>query len=334
MLTYAVKRAVSSIPVVIIISLFVFLLMHLSPGDPVAMMLGESATEEDILRVREEWGLNDPILTQYGRFIGGALVGDFGDSMKYGEPVLDLLVQRLPATIELTVLALVIALLIAIPIGVYSAVHQNSLGDHLGMTAALFGISLPSFWFGTLLIFFFAGRLQWLPPSGRIPDTVSLQGITGFLLIDTLLQGDFAGFWMSLKHIILPAITLGASMAGILTRLTRSSMLDVLGHDFVRTARAKGAADRKVIWKHAFRNALVPIVTVLGLQMGFMLGGSIIIETVFAWPGLGRLLMDAVTMRDYILVQGSVLLLAVWFVVVNLIVDLTYAWIDPRIRYS
>ena len=269
---------------------------------------------------------------QYWQFVSQAVQGNFGESMRYGEPVTQLVIERLPATVELALASLLVAIIIALPIGVYSAIKHNSMWDHSGMTVALIGISLPNFWLGIMLIFFLGGQLNLLPVAGRLTYGVNVAPVTNLMLVDALIAGDLAAFWDALKHILLPAITLGTSFAAIITRISRSSVLEVIRQDYITTARAKGLSERTVIWKHTLRNALITIITILGLQLGALLSGSVITETVFSWPGIGSLLIQAITTRDYKLAQGVIFFFAMVYFFVNLIVDLLYTWVDPRIR--
>jgi peptide/nickel transport system permease protein len=303
MTTYLGRRLVQSLLVVLGISFVVFLILHLT-GDPTLVLLPPDASAEDIQRFREAMGFNDPFLVQYWRFLQGALRGDFGQSLRHGEPAFGLVVERLPATFELAGAALVIALGLAIPAGIVSAVRRNSPVDYLSTVVALLGQSMPTFWLGIMLILLFSVQWNVLPSSGR----------------------------GGLEHLVLPAITLGLFTTARITRLTRSGMLDVLGQDYIRTARAKGVSDRPVVWKHALKNAAIPIVTIVGIELGTLLGGSVITETIFAWPGVGRLSVQAIYNRDYPVVQAAVFLLATTFVVVNLVVDLLYTYLDPRVR--
>ncbi|MFQ5684760.1 MAG: ABC transporter permease [Candidatus Binatia bacterium] len=326
------RRLVGAIPVLLGVSFLVFILMHLAPGDPVTLLLGEEADEIDIQETRQEWGLDKPIGVQYWEFLRHATQGDLGDSLRYREPVVNLVVERLPATLELALASLFIAILISVPIGVYSAIKHNSIWDHAGMTVALIGVSLPNFWLGIMLIFFLGGQLNLLPVAGRIDYGMQVPPITHLYTVDTLLHGNLEAFWSVLKHMILPAITLGTSLAAIVTRISRSSVLEVIQQDYITTARAKGLSERRVIWKHTLRNAMVTIVTILGLQLGALLSGSVITETVFSWPGIGGLLIQAISTRDYKLAQGVILFFAMMYFVVNLLVDLFYMLVDPRIK--
>ena len=326
------RRLIGAIPVLIGMSFLVFFLMQLAPGDPVTLLLGEDAEPHEIEEVTREWGLDQPIIVQYWQFVSQAVRGNFGESMRYGEPVTELVMERLPATVELALASLLVAIVIALPIGVYSAIKHNSLWDHSGMTVALVGISVPNFWLGIMLIFFLGGQLNWLPVAGRLTYGVNVVPVTHLVLLDALIAADLAAFWDALKHILLPAITLGTSFAAIITRISRSSVLEVIRQDYITTARAKGLSERTVIWKHTLRNALITIITILGLQLGALLSGSVITETVFSWPGIGSLLIQSITTRDYKLAQGVIFFFALVYFFVNLMVDLLYTWVDPRIR--
>ena len=326
------RRIIGAVPVLIGMSFLVFLLMQLAPGDPVTLLLGEDAEPHEIEEVTREWGLDQPIIVQYWQFVSQAVQGNFGESMRYGEPVTQLVVERLPATVELALASLLVAIIIALPIGVYSAIKHNTLWDHSGMTVALVGISLPNFWLGIMLIFFLGGQFNLLPVAGRLTYGVNIEPVTNLMLVDALIAGDLPAFWDAFKHILLPAITLGTSFAAIITRISRSSVLEVIRQDYITTARAKGLNERTVIWKHTLRNALITIITILGLQLGALLSGSVITETVFSWPGIGSLLIQAITTRDYKLAQGVIFFFAMVYFFVNLMVDLLYTWVDPRIR--
>jgi peptide/nickel transport system permease protein len=306
MRNYIVRRLLLTIPVIWGVSTLVFLFIHFIPGDPVQVMLGESARAADVEKLRHGLGLDRPLLEQYLNFMQGLLTGNLGVSIHGGQPILPTILQRLPATLELTVAAMGVALLLSIPLGVISAAKQYSLFDNGSMFIALLGISIPSFWLGPLLIILFAVNLNWLPVSGR-------------------------GTWL---HLILPAVTLGIHLMAILTRMTRSSVLEVLHEDYITTARSKGLREQVVIFKHALRNALIPVITIIGFQCGALLSGALITETIFAWPGLGRLTITAIQKRDYPLVQGCVLVIALSYIFINLLTDLAYAWADPRIRFD
>ncbi len=331
--TYLLRRLVGTIPVMILISMLVFLLIQAAPGDPTLMLLGEDTTAEDIAEARERWGLDQPIYVQYVKFFMSAVQGNFGRSFKYDEPVLDVILTRTPATLELATASVIIAIIFAIPLGVWAAARPNSWVDNTGTTFGLFGISMPSFWFGIMLILLFAGILNILPSAGR--DTYGIAGprVTGFYILDSALQGNWAGVRDGVEHVFLPALALGSNMLGILMRVTRSSVLEVMHEEYVTTARAKGLVERKVLWRHVVRNALIPVITVVGLELGTLLSGSIIVETVFSWPGSGSLLVIALNARDHPLVTGLVLVYTAAFVAINFLIDVLYAIIDPRIRY-
>jgi ABC-type dipeptide/oligopeptide/nickel transport system permease component len=306
MTRFVLRRLLLTLPVLFGVATLVFSLIHLVPGDPVEAMLGESASPVDVADMRARLGLDRPLLVQYASFMAGALRGDLGRSLRTSEPVTSAIAARMPATLELAVAAMVIAVLIAIPLGILAAVRAGTRVDHAATTLALIGISMPNFWLGPLLAIVFAVELGWLPVSGR--GTVA--------------------------HLVLPAVTLGASLAAIVARMTRASMLEELRELYVLAARARGVSRARAVLKHAFRNSLIPIVTVLGLQFGSVLTGAIITETIFAWPGVGRLLVQSITSRDYPAVQGCILLIAITYVSVNLLVDVMYGVLDPRIRYE
>ena len=303
---YIQRRLLLLVPVVWGVVTVVFSFIHLVPGDPILAMVGERAQPADIAKLREQLGLNDPLHLQYFRYLSRLVRGDLGVSLHTGKPVIKTIIQRYPATIKLALASLLLALIISIPLGVVSATHRNSTVDHLSMVSALLGISMPNFWLGPLLIILFSIKLNLLPVSGS--------------------EG-----W---SHLILPAITLGTAMTALLTRMVRSTMLEELGQDYIRTARAKGLPERVVIYKHALKNALIPVVTIVGLQFGTLLTGAIITETIFAWPGLGRLTIQAISQRDYPLVQGCILMISLTYILVNLATDLIYTILDPRIRYQ
>jgi dipeptide transport system permease protein len=327
------RRIVGSIPVIIGISFLIFLLMHIAPGDPVTLLLGDDATPADVERTRREWGLDRPLMVQYWDFLTRAVTGDFGRSLKFNEPVMKLVAERLPATLELAFASLCVAITIAVPLGVYSAIKHNSFLDHAGMSVALIGVSLPNFWLGIMLIYFLGGQLNLLPVAGRIEYGIEVKAITGLYLLDSLITGNFPGFRSALQHLLMPAVTLGSALAAIVTRISRSSVLEVMRQDYVTTARAKGLSEKTVIWRHILRNALITITTILGLQLGALLSGSVVTETVFSYPGIGDLLIQSISARDYKLTQVLILMFAVTYFVVNLLVDLLYSWIDPRIKF-
>jgi peptide/nickel transport system permease protein len=328
-----IRRIVSAIPVIIGISFLIFVLMHLAPGDPVTLMLGDNATPQDVDNLRRELKLDQPLMVQYWDFLSRSVRGDFGKSLKFNEPVIRLVAERLPATLELAFASLLVAIMIAVPLGVYSAVRHNSLLDHAGMSVALIGVSLPNFWLGIMLIYFLGGQLNLLPVAGRIEYGIEIKKITGLYLFDSAITGNFAAFWSALQHLLMPAVTLGSALAAIVTRISRSSVLDVMRQDYVTTARAKGLSERTVVWRHILRNALITIVTILGLQLGALLSGSVVTETVFSYPGIGDLLIQSISARDYKLTQVLILMFAVTYFVVNSLVDVLYGLIDPRIKF-
>ncbi len=334
MLSYIIKRFLGVIPVLLCVSMLVFGFLRLIPGDPALVMLGERATPENIARVREQLGLNKPIYEQYLTFLGNALRGDLGRSILRQEPVTQEIIRRFPATIELALAALLFAVVVGIPAGVISAVRRGSWFDASSMLVALTGVSMPIFWLGLMLIYLFAVVLHLLPTGGRLDAGTQFVPITNLVLVDSLLRGDIPVFFQGLRHLLLPALALGTIPMAIIARMTRSSMLEVLGQDYVRTAHAKGLAARTVVVRHALRNAWLPIITVVGLQVGILMSGAILTETVFSWPGIGRWLVDAIYARDYPIVQGVTLVIALIFVVVNLSVDILYALVDPRIRFE
>ena len=301
---FIVKRLLLLIPVLLGVSLLVFAIMSFTPGDPAQLILGENAPPEAVAELREEMGLNDPFVLRYARFVGNAVVGDLGQSYTSGRDVFDEIFSRFPNTLILAALGVIIAVLIGIPVGIISATRQYSMIDSGSMIFALLGVSMPNFWLGLMMILLFSVNLGWVP-SGGYSD------------------------WSSL---IMPAITLGTGSAAIITRMTRSSMLEVIRQDYIRTARAKGVAENVVINQHALKNALIPVITVIGLQFGYLLGGAVLTETVFSWPGVGRMMVDAIRQKDAPTVLGTVVFLATTFSLVNLLVDLLYGFVDPRIK--
>ncbi len=331
---YVTNRLLGLIPVLLGITLLVFTLLHLIPGDPALILLGERATPEQVLALQQQLGLNQPLPLQYWHFLMQLIRGDLGKSILSGVPVLQELQVRFPATVELALGAMAIALCLGIPSGILAAIRKNSWLDQGIMTGSLLGVSLPVYWLGLLLIYLFAVNLHWLPASGRISidGGFHLQPRTGFYLLDTLLQANLPLCGDVLRHLILPAATLSTIPLAILARITRSALLETLSQDYVRTARAKGLPEFWVIAYHALKNALLPIITIAGLQFGTLLGGAILTETIFAWPGVGAWIYDGILARDYPVVQGGVMAVAIAFVLVNLAVDLAYAWIDPRIQ--
>ncbi len=306
MVRYLIRRILLTIPVLIGVATLVFSLIHLVPGDPAQAMLGDGASERDIADLRTRLGLDRPLVEQYARFMRGMVQGDLGTSFRTGQPVVSAIVERVPATVELAFASMLVAMVVAIPLGIIAAVWRGTFVDYTAMTVALAGISIPNFWLGPMLAIVFAVQLGWLPVSGR-------------------------GGWQSL---VLPSIALGAALAAILARMTRASLLEELRELYVRAARARGVSQARAILGHALRNSLIPLVTILGLQFGAVLTGAVITETIFAWPGVGRLLIQSIGFRDYPLVQGCILLIAITYVSVNLLTDLVYGVLDPRIRYD
>ena len=311
---YVVRRVLALAVTLGFVSVLVFVAIRVLPGDPVLVMAGPEANPEVVARLRAAMGLDRPLIVQYADWLGGALRGELGTSLQYDVPVGALIVSRLPVTLPLTAMAACFTLLIAMPLGVYAATRARRPGDYLTMLVAQAGLAVPSFWAGLLLILLFSVRLGWFRSGG--------------------FEGWSLGFWAAVRSLLLPAVALGLFQAAVLIRATRSSLLEVLGEEYVRTARAKGVSERLVVLRHALRNALIPVVTVAGLQLGQLLAGSIILESVFALPGLGRLALGAITARDLPVVQGVTLFVASCIVVINFAVDLSYAWLDPRIRYE
>ncbi len=327
------ERILATIPIMFGVAIVVFMFIRLTPGDPVDIMLGDSGTVTtgEMEQLRSEFHLDEPLHIQLWLFLKDAVRGDLGYSYVLKLPVTTLIAERLPATIELALGALFFSLIIAIPVGILSAVRQNSLIDRLSMGISFLGISMPGFWLGIILILFFSVRLRWLPVQGRIDFDAQLQEVTGFYVLDSIITRNKEALVSSLKHLVLPSIALGAAVTAIVARVLRSSMLETLRSDYVTLARSKGAPESSVVMKHALRNALIPTVTVVGLQVGILLGGNMIIETVFSWPGLGSMVVDAIFNRDFPLVQGSVMIYAFIFVMANLIVDLLYTYLNPKI---
>lgn len=335
MTRYITTRLLNLIPVLLGITLLVFAFLHLIPGDPAQVMAGERASPESVAALREQLGLNKPLPLQYIIFLGNLLRFNLGYSIISGASILQELTTRWPATFELSVAAMLIALVLGIPAGVLAAVRKNSPIDNLTMSGSLIGVSMPVFWLGLLLIYLFAVNLQWLPPGLRLSQdaALSFKPITGFYVLDALLQLNWKVMKDAISHLILPALTLSTIPLAIIARITRSAMLEVLSQDYIRTARAKGVLERWVIFKHALKNALLPVVTIVGLQFGALLAGAILTETIFSWPGIGSWIYDGILNRDYPVVQGGVVFVAVAFVLINLLVDISYALLDPRIQY-
>lgn len=335
LLTVLLKRILVAIPTLLALTLVIFLMVKAVPGDPAAVILGERATKETIASLRHELGLDRPWYVQYGKFLQKAVIErDLGTSLATQEKVSEIIANKFPATIELASFAMMFAILIGIPTGLFSAIFPGTLIDFASMSLATIGVSMPIFWLALVLTWVFGLELGLFPLSGRLGIDFYYEPVTGFVFIDSLLARDWAMFFDGLHHVILPAIALGTIPMAFLARITRSAMLEVVKQDYVRTAKAKGLAMWLVYTKHALKNAFIPILTVLGLQFGLLLGGAIITETIFAWPGIGSWLLEAVTSRDYTALEGGVLVTATAFVLVNLVVDLLYRVFDPRMRVN
>jgi peptide/nickel transport system permease protein len=331
MLAYIIRRILILIPTLLGVSVIVFLMLHLTPGDPAELLLGERATPQALDEMREHLGLKEPLYVQYGMFLKRLMQGDLGETIWTRQKVWTEVTQRFPATIELSVAALVISCFFGILFGIVSATRQYSIFDYLSMLGALAGVSMPIFWLGLVFMLIFSLNLGWLPLSGRLSIGVDLEVITNFYILDAILTRNWTALKDTVWHIILPAVTLSTIPTAIVARMTRSAMLDVLRQDYIKTAKAKGLSKMMIIFKHALRNALIPVVTTIGLQFGVLLGGAILTETIFAWPGVGKWMYDAVMQRDYMVIQGGTLFIAALFVLINLAVDVLYAVINPRI---
>jgi dipeptide transport system permease protein len=334
MLRFFLGRLAVLIPTFIGVSIIAFSFIRLLPGDPVALLSGERVmSPERHAQISHELGFDRPMIVQYLDYLGGVLTGDFGTSIVTKQPILDQFWTLFPATLELSVCAIIFAVVLGIPAGIFAAIKRGSFFDQTIMGAALVGYSMPIFWWGLLLIILVSGVLQWTPVSGRISLMYFFPPVTGFMLIDSLLSGQSGAFKSALSHLILPTIVLGTIPLAVIARQTRSAMLEVLGEDYVRTARAKGLAPFRVVGVHALRNAMIPVVTTIGLQVGVMLAGAILTETIFSWPGIGKWMVDSVYKRDYPVIQGGLLIIAAIIMLVNLAVDLLYGLINPRIRH-
>ncbi|MBA72178.1 MAG: peptide ABC transporter permease [Verrucomicrobiales bacterium] len=328
-----IERLAQLIPVLLGVTVIVFFMMALTPGDPVEIMIGDNnVSAEQEAELRHDLGLDRPPVERFFVFIKNAISGDFGLSFYHRRPVMDVIAERLPATIELSLTALLLALLTSVPLGVIAAVKKNTIFDRLATVGSLFGVSLPGFWFGILLLMMFSVHLHWLPVSGRVGYEFEVPPVTHMLLIDSLLHGRFDAFANALKHLIMPSIVLGLPMAAILTRVTRTSMLEVLSQDYMTFAEAKGLSGTQILLRHGLKNALIPTVTVAALQTGSLLGGNMIVETVFGWPGLGRLVVESIFLRNYPLVQAAVLIYATTYVTLNFLADILYTVLNPRVR--
>ncbi|MBC2705043.1 ABC transporter permease [Desulfobacula sp.] len=331
MLAYIIRRIFILVPTLLGVSLIVFFMLRLTPGDPAELMLGERATEESLHQVREHLGLNEPLHVQYGMFMKRLMKGDLGETIFTRQKVWTEIKHRFPATLELSVCALFISCFVGIILGIISATKQYSVFDYLSMLGALTGVSMPIFWLGLVLMLIFSVNLGWLPISGRLSVLIDLEVVTNFYVLDSIITKNWVALKDSIWHLIMPAVTLSTIPTAIIARMTRSSMLEVLKQDYIKTAMAKGLSKFKVVYKHALRNALIPVVTTIGLQFGVLLCGAILTETIFAWPGVGKWMYDAVMQRDYMVIQGGTLIIATIFIMINLFVDLLYAVINPKI---
>ena len=335
MIRFILTKLLYLVPTVLGITIIAFGFVRILPGDPVLLMAGErGVSPERHAELSAALGYDRPIVVQYLEFLGRLFQGDFGNSLVTKKPVLTEFLSLFPATVELGLCAIIIATLIGVPVGVLAAIKRGSWFDQLSMTTALVGFSMPIFWWGLLLIIFFSGMLGWTPVSGRISLMYYFPQVTGFMLIDSLLSGQPGAFRSAVSHLILPSIVLATIPLAVIARQTRSAMLEVMGEDYVRTARAKGMPRRRVIGVHALRNAMIPVVTTIGLQIGVMMAGAILTETIFSWPGIGKWMIDSISRRDYPVVQSGLLLIAGVVMIVNLVVDLTYGLINPRIRQT
>ncbi|MBW1712698.1 MAG: ABC transporter permease [Deltaproteobacteria bacterium] len=331
MLGFIIRRTFAIIPTLLGVSIIVFLMLRVTPGDPAELLLGERATAESLASMRDYLGLNEPLYVQYGMFLKRLMKGDLGETIWSRQKVWIEVKERFPATLELSIAAMLISSLAGLVLGIISAVKQYSIFDYLAMLGSLIGVSLPVFWLGLVLMLIFSLWLGWFPMSGRLGVAFDIEIITNLYLVDAILTKNWPAFWDALRHLALPAVALSTIPLAIVARMTRSSMLEVLRQDYIKTARAKGLSQAKIVLKHALRNGLIPVITVIGLQFGIMLGAAILTETVFAWPGVGKWIFDGVVKRDYMVIQGGTLVVATSFVVVNLIVDILYAVINPRI---
>ncbi len=334
MLRFILNRLILIIPTFIGITLVAFLFIRLLPGDPVILMAGErGVSPERHAELMAQFGFDQPLWKQYVDYVRGLLHGDFGYSFSTKKPVLGEFMARFPATLELALCAIVLASVLGVAAGILSAIRRGGWIDQLTMGVALIGYSMPIFWWALLLIILFSTTLGWTPVSGRISLTQFFPDVTGFMLIDSLLSGKPGAFWSAVQHLILPTIVLATIPLAVIARQTRSAMLEVLGEIYIMTAKSKGLAPRRVVWLHALRNALIPVVTTIGLQVSVLMGGAILTETIFSWPGVGKWMIDSISRRDYQVVQGGLLLIAVMVMIVNLTVDLLYGLINPRVRH-
>lgn len=332
MIRFLLDRLLALIPVLILVLVIIFSLSRLIPGDPAVTLLGPGATNEQITALRAQLNLDEPAPMQFYSYVSGLAHGDMGKSMKSGRPVFDEILKRLPATIELSVMATLLAIMLGIPVGVLSAIRANSMFDHFTRVVSLIGVSMPAFLLALILQLVFGIWLGWLPISGQASPYIITDRVTGFAILDGLIAHDLEAAWDACLHLILPTVVLAAFLAATIGRFVRNSMLEVMSQDFIRTARAKGLSGHAVIFRHGLRNSLLAAITVIGLKFAEMLGGAILTETVFAWPGIGRYMFEAIKNRDYPVIQGTTLVFAVLFVLTSLLVDLLYGQLDPRIR--
>ncbi|MEK3734958.1 ABC transporter permease [Paenibacillus sp. FSL M8-0334] len=333
MKSYLLKRLFVMVPVLIGMTIIVFSIIHAIPGDPAETILGQKATEQSKEELREQLGLNNPWYQQYFTYLGDLLKGDLGQSIRTKVPIAQEIMPYLAATAELTIAAMAFAVFFGVNAGIISAWKQNSWFDYISMLVALVGVSMPIFWLGLMEQWLFSLKLGWLPSIGRMDQRNPVEAVTHLYLIDSMLAGRWDQLWTVVKHLILPSVALGTIPMAIIARMTRSSMLEVMNSDYVRTAKAKGLSQFFVVYKHALKNAFIPVLTVIGLQTGALLGGAVLTETIFAWPGVGRYIYEAISSRDYPVIQSGILIIAFLFVMINLMVDLLYAAVDPRIRY-
>ncbi|WP_153731772.1 ABC transporter permease [Sporosarcina obsidiansis] len=333
MKSYIARRLLQLIPVLLGMSIVVFAIIHAIPGDPATVILGDQATPETVADLKAEMGLDQPITTQYASYVKDIVTGDLGTSLKTKKPIKEEIIPYLMATVELMIISMVIAIIIGVNAGILAAWRRASWFDYSAMLIALIGVSIPVFWLGLMEQWIFAEKFGWLPSTGRMNAREPIEAITGLLLLDTTIQGNWTGFVDAFKHLILPGIALGTIPMAIIARITRSSMLEVLNADYVRTARAKGLSELKILYKHSLKNAFAPVLTIIGMLVGLLLGGAVLTETIFGWPGIGRYIYDAIGSRDYPVIQSGILLVSTIFVFVNLFVDLLYARLDPRIKY-
>ena len=327
-------RLLGAIPVLLLVTMAIFGLLHLAPGDAAELLLPDDATDEQVAEMREAWGLDRPVWVQYGQFLGNLARFELGESYRYREPVFDMIGARLPATLELSFYALLLAVVVAVPLGVLAALNKGRAIDAVVSVFAISGVSAPSFWIGILLVLFFSGYLNLFPSSGQLPYGVIVPDITGFKTFDAMITGSWDALYQAFRYLALPALTLALAMIGIISRITRASVIDAAQEEHVFTAVAKGMSRPSIVRRHLLPNAAIPIVTIIGLELGALISGSIIVEVVFSWPGLGTLLFQAISVRDMPLTTGIVATYTVLFIALNLLIDIFYAFIDPRLRGS